>query len=201
MKSSLKVTVIDYGVGNIYSVTNALSSLGYKIKVSREETDIQQADALILPGVGAFEEAIGNLRKFNLESILNEQVLTRKKPIMGICVGMQMLAAGSHENGWHEGLGWIPGEVKKLSLPAGFSVPHVGWNDVHILKQDPMFNRNAERSHFYFDCDDRYKAAVCNYGKQVTAAVLHENICGVQFHPEKSQTSGLKLFRSFLTSI
>lgn len=207
MRSLLKVTIIDYGVGNVHSVANALRVLGYKIKVSRNTHDIEQADALILPGVGAFEEAIMNLRNYNLESLLNEQVLIRKKSILGICVGMQMLANGSHENGWHTGLGWINGEVKKLELPKLYSIPHVGWNDVVVEKHTPLFSRSGDGANFYFDhsyhfeCEEQYKAAVVDYGISVTAAVQKENIFGVQFHPEKSQTNGLKLFRSFLNSI
>ncbi len=207
MKSSLNVTIIDYGVGNVHSVANALLFLGYKIKVSRDVKDIEQSDALILPGVGAFEEAIRNLRIFNLELVLNEQVIIKKKPILGICVGMQMLANGSYENGWHKGLGWINGEVKKLELPKPYSIPHVGWNNIIVKKEEPIFNRSGEGANFYFDhsyhfeCEEQYQAAICDYGVLVTAAVQKENIFGVQFHPEKSQNSGLKLFRSFLNSI
>ena len=207
MKSQLRVTIIDYGVGNVYSVANALNFLGYTIKVSREVRDIVNTDVLILPGVGAFEEAITNLRNYNLESLLNEQVIALKKPILGICVGMQMLANGSHENGWHTGLGWINGEVKKLELPKLYSIPHVGWNDIVVEKQAPLFSHSGDGTNFYFDhsyhfdCEEQYKAAVVDYGISVTAAVQKENIFGVQFHPEKSQTNGLKLFRSFLNSI
>jgi glutamine amidotransferase len=207
MKSALKVTIIDYGVGNVHSVANALNLLGYKIKISRSTTDIQQADALILPGVGAFEEAINNLRSYHLEEVLNEQVVHQKKPILGICVGMQMLAEVSHENGLHKGLGWINGEVKKLVLPKQYSIPQVGWNNIQITNNHPLFNLSVQDTHFYFDhsyhfeCDEQYLAAFTEYGSKITAAVCKENIYGVQFHPEKSQTSGLKLFRSFLNSI
>ena len=207
MKSSIKVTIIDYGVGYVHSVANALNLLGYKIKISRSTTDIQQADALILPGVGAFEEAINNLRSFMLEDLLNEEVINHKKPILGICVGMQMLAEASHENGFHKGLGWIKGEVKKLDLPKPYSIPQVGWNNIQIINSQPLFNLSSQDTHFYFDhsyhfeCDEQYLAAVSEYGCRITAAVRKDNIYGVQFHPEKSQTSGLKLFRSFLNSI
>jgi glutamine amidotransferase len=203
-----RIVIIDYGVGNTYSVSNAIHSLGYKrLKISEKEDDIQNADVLILPGVGAFEACIKNLNERNLISILNEQVLIKKKPILGICVGMQLLASYSEENGMHAGLGWIEGNVKKLVLPKEFPVPHVGWNDVIIKENSTIFNRNAQLSNFYFDhsyffdCDDIYVAGYCNYGIKVTAAVQKENIFGVQFHPEKSQTNGLKLFRGFLNSI
>jgi glutamine amidotransferase len=204
----LNIVIIDYGVGNTYSVSNAIKYLGYKkLMVSNIEKEIREADALILPGVGAFDEATRNLKARNLIEVLNEEVLGKGKPILGICLGMQLLASASEENGFHEGLNWIEGRVKKLELPNGFAVPHVGWNDVTCNFSDPLFNRNADNSNFYFDhsyyfdCDEKYVAAYCNYGVKVTAAVQHKNIFGVQFHPEKSQTSGLKLFRSFFNSI
>jgi glutamine amidotransferase len=131
----------------------------------------------------------------------------KKKPILGICVGMQLLATLSEENGIHKGLNWIPGSVKKLDLPEDFVTPHVGWNNITINKKDPLFSRNNIQPNFYFDhnyyfeCEDQYISAFCDYGIRVTAAVQHENIFGVQFHPEKSQVSGLKFFRSFLNSI
>jgi len=134
-------------------------------------------------------------------------VLVQNKPILGICVGMQLLATDSEENGLHAGLNWIEGHVKKLQLPTEFAVPHVGWNNVNIKRKDPLFSRNSDYSNFYYDhsyyfnCDDKYVAAYSDYGIKVTAAVQMDHIYGVQFHPEKSQTSGLKLFRGFFNSI
>lgn len=199
-----KVVIIDYGVGNVYSVYNSISMLGCKVSISSSEGVIRSADFLVLPGVGAFEPAICNLKSRKLDTVLTEEVVSRRKPILGICVGMQMLATASEENGVHDGLNWIEGRVIKLDLPKGFSVPHVGWNDVQIIKRTPLFDRNGDQPHFYFDhsyhfrCDAKYIAATCDYGMDVIAAVQKDNICGVQFHPEKSQTIGLKLFRSFL---
>jgi glutamine amidotransferase len=208
MITNQKIVIIDYGVGNIHSVSNAISFLGYKkLKISADLNIIADADVLILPGVGAFDEAVKNLRDRHLEAILNEQVLIKKTPILGICVGMQMLASHSEENGFHEGLNWIEGTVKKLDLPVSFAVPHVGWNNVIVKNKEPLFTRNDLESNFYFDhsyyfdCDSRYVSAYCDYGIKVTAAVQRDNIFGVQFHPEKSQTNGLKLFRSFFNSI
>ena len=203
-----RIVIIDYGVGNTYSVSNAIRLLGYKrLRISDKEEEIDNADVIILPGVGAFEACVNNLKERSLIPILNEQLLIKKKPILVICVGMQLLASLSEENGEHEGLGWIEGRVKKLQLPEQFAVPHVGWNDVIMKKDSPIFNRNSQNSNFYFDhsysfnCDEKYIVGYCNYGVKVTAAVQHENIFGVQFHPEKSQTSGLKLFRGFFNSI
>lgn len=202
------IVIIDYGVGNTYSVANAVNFLGYgKVKISSEETVIKAADALILPGVGAFEACIDNLKKRNLEKMLGEQVLVQKKPILGICVGMQLLATDSEENGLHEGLGWIKGHVKKLSLPEGFAVPHVGWNNVALSREESLFNTSGGENNFYFDhsyyfnCEDKYVTSYCDYGIKITASVQDDNIHGVQFHPEKSQNNGLKLFRSFFNSI
>ncbi|OGI11760.1 MAG: imidazole glycerol phosphate synthase, glutamine amidotransferase subunit [Candidatus Margulisbacteria bacterium GWF2_35_9] len=204
----LKIVIIDYGVGNTHSVSNAIKHLGYKqLKISDNEQTIKEADVLILPGVGAFDECMKNLKDSHLDTILGEQVLENKKPILGICVGMQMMAEFSEENGIHQGLNWIHGMVKKLDLPKNFAVPHVGWNNVTIEHNEPIFSRNDENCNFYFDhsyyfhCNEEYVSAWCDYGVKITAAVQQDNIFGVQFHPEKSQTNGLKLFRSFFNSI
>lgn len=201
------VVIIDYGVGNTHSVSNAIKYLDYKVKITSDETLIKEADVLILPGVGAFDEAMKNLEERNLQHILNEEVLVNKKPILGICVGMQMLATLSEENGIHKGLNWIEGKVVRFELPKDFTVPHVGWNDVSFKAVSPLFDKNGETANFYFDhsyhfqCAPEFVAASCNYGMEVTAAVKKDNIHGVQFHPEKSQTSGLKMFRSFIESV
>lgn len=203
-----KIVIVDYGVGNTHSVFNSIRYLGYKsLKISDKESVIKGADVLILPGVGAFEECANNLRKRNLHTILNEQVLINKKPILGICVGMQLLASVSEEMGEHEGLNWIPGRVKKLSIPKPLAVPHVGWNNVISDMANPLFGMNEQNSNFYFDhsyyfdCDEKFIVSYCDYGIKVTAAVQSDNIFGVQFHPEKSQTNGLKLFRNFFNCI
>ncbi|MBN8703046.1 MAG: imidazole glycerol phosphate synthase subunit HisH [Bacteroidetes bacterium] len=208
MSKKQKIVIIDYGVGNVHSVANAISFLGYsKLKISDKEIDINGADTLILPGVGAFDEAMRNLNKRNLHLILGENVLVKKKKILGICVGMQMLASYSEENGIHKGLDWIKGSVKKLEVSSPFSVPHVGWNDILIKKSAPLFDNCINMAHFYFDHSYHFEtelsniAAECDYGIKLTAAVQLENIFGVQFHPEKSQLNGLRMFRSFFNSI
>ena len=199
-----KVVIVDYGMGNTLSISNALRYLDYKVIISNQKNRIKEADVLILPGVGAFNAAIKNLKEHNLHNILGEEVLMNKKPILGICVGMQMLATFSEENGKHDGLNWIEGEVVRLDLPEDFTVPQVGWNNVEAKYKVPLFGRNKEGANFYFDhsyhykCAPEYLVASCYYGIEVTAAIQKENIFGVQFHPEKSQTEGLKLFRSFM---
>ena len=202
-----KIVIIDYGVGNTHSVLNAITRLGFSVKISDKENLISAADALVLPGVGAFDEAMKNLQARHLHEILNEQVLVNNKPILGICLGMQMFASFSEENGEHAGLGWIEGRVRLIDSQKGLRVPHVGWNDIKVNLKDPIFTRCPEESNFYFDhsyhyeCASEHVAAFCNYGGKVTAAVQRKNIAGVQFHPEKSQNNGLRLFKGFFNTI
>lgn len=202
------IVIIDYGVGNNGSIANAIYSLGLRrLKVSVSPTDIANADALILPGVGAFETCAKKLKHKHLDDLLNEMVFIRKKPILGICVGMQLMATKSEENGLHAGLDWIPGRVVKLKPSIGLSVPHVGWNDVKTLKETALSSRISGSPSFYFDhsyhyqCDPAFVTAECDYGIRVTAAINKENIYGVQFHPEKSQNNGLRLFRGFFNAV
>ncbi|WP_269571206.1 imidazole glycerol phosphate synthase subunit HisH [Leptospira wolbachii] len=200
--------MVDYGVGNTFSIQNALTYLGYsKVYITSDETEIKSMDALIFPGVGAFDEACKQLAARNLDKILTEEVIGRKKPILGICLGMQLFASSSEENGLHQGLNWIPGKVVKIVTSSHLPVPHVGWNDITIQKTDPLFNKNSNHVNFYFDhsfhfeCEPAFVSSWCEYGIRLTASVQKENVFGVQFHPEKSHISGLKLFRSFLTSV
>jgi glutamine amidotransferase len=202
------IVIADYGVGNIDSVWNAIKALGYrKVAISCTAVELNAADAIILPGVGAFAECVQNLKQRHLDEILAEAVLHRRRPLLGICIGMQLLASHSEEGGRHQGLGWIPGSVSRLQLPTGFVVPHVGWNDIRPVRREPLFPTLAETPDFYFDhsyhfqCEQEYVLAYCDYGKEVVAAVQKDNIFGVQFHPEKSHNNGLKLFRSFFNAV
>lgn len=206
--SRILICILDYGVGNTHSVANAISYLDYKVKITQNHETLSRADMLILPGVGAFEAAINNFNAAGMHSLLQELVIEKQKPILGICVGMQMMATYSEENGHHAGLNWIPGAVVKLDDQAGFPVPHVGWNTFTPVITEPLFTKADQQSHFYFDHSYYFKpdsqqhvAATVDYGQPLTAAVQHEHICGVQFHPEKSQTNGLKLFRSCINGI
>jgi glutamine amidotransferase len=202
------IVMIDYGVGNTYSIANAIESLGYrKLRISAAHSDIRDADALILPGVGAFAACAANLRERNLQGILTEEVLAKRKPILGICVGMQLMGTLSEEQVIHAGLDWIPGRVVKLDHAGGLRVPHVGWSDVSTAAPDGLFSNMPDRPNFYFDhsyhliCDDRVVTAYCDYGTRIASVVNRENIFGVQFHPEKSQNNGLRLFRNFFNAV
>ena len=203
----MNVLIIDYKVGNHQSVANAMSRLGYDFKISGAVEDIIKADAYILPGVGAFAEAMHNINSLGISEPLREQVMEWKKPLLGICLGMQILADGSEENGIHKGLGWISGNVLKLQHRKDCRIPHIGWNNLKIIKKEPLFIKTDEDHNFYFDhtyhfkCDARYVTAFSSHGADFVAAVQKDNIFGVQFHPEKSQNNGLKLFRSFFNYI
>ncbi len=206
MKQPL-IVIIDYEVGNTFSVKNALKNLSYKnVLISRDSLHIDKADYLILPGVGAFNKCVENLRRFKLEQILNNNVLIRKKPILGICVGMQLMANYSHENGFHNGLGWIPGHVEKIQpKDKKLRVPHVGWNEVSFEKKFLNFRNDNHLPDFYFDhsyqfiCDEKYIGGKTNYSSPISSFINKNNIYGVQFHPEKSSFNGLRFFRAFLS--
>lgn len=202
---SLKVAIIDYGMGNVRSVQGALERLGCESVITSDAEVISRANALILPGVGAFGMAMENLHEAGLVEILNNEVLIHKKPILGICLGMQLFAEISHELGTHKGLGWIPGHVVHIERTTpDLSIPHVGWNNVFVDGKSPLFERVGNSAHFYFDhsyhfkCEAPYVMSRVAYGDQLVSGVRRDHIVGVQFHPEKSQTTGLKLLRNFL---
>ncbi|HOW35812.1 MAG TPA: imidazole glycerol phosphate synthase subunit HisH [Candidatus Omnitrophota bacterium] len=202
-----KVAIIDYGVGNVHSVACALSFLGYRNMTTRDPKIIRQADALILPGVGAFGQAMANLKKFDLLELLNGEVLRKGKPILGICLGMQILGNSSEESPGHKGLGWIDFDVVSIPQSPQLKVPHVGWNTLRVENQKDLFTGLEEEPHFYFDhsyyadCSNGYTVARCHYGAMMPAVVVKGNITGVQFHPEKSQRNGLKLFRNYFNHL
>jgi len=205
MNSNFKIALIDYGSGNIRSIKNALLHIGdFQVDVTADPETIDRADCIILPGVGAYPDAIKNLKEKNLIGFLNDQVLVKKKPLLGICLGMQLLFESSVEGGHNEGLGWIPGTVERMELDDSYRVPHVGWNDLHLRQSSTMFETLGEDKNFYFVhgyhavCPEEYVIASFEYGKEFTAAVQYQNIVGMQFHPEKSQQNGMKAFKQFI---
>lgn len=196
--------LIDYGMGNLGSVGNALRFLGQETRISSDPVEIAEADAYILPGVGAFGEAMIRLDRLRLIDALAEQVIAKCKPLLGICLGMQLLAEDSYEHGHHRGLGWINGHVVPIPPSIGLRVPHVGWSEVGFNAPAPLFNTLSNGTCFYFDhsfhleCSPEIIIAKTNYRLDITAAIRQDNIFATQFHPEKSQRAGLKLLRNFL---
>lgn len=191
-------------MGNLQSVKNALEILNCESTVSSNSYDIDNSDAIILPGVGAFGQAMNNLNSLNLIDPLRQAVLEYKKPLLGICLGMQLLADKSEERGEHTGLSLIPGEVKEIPVQKKLRLPHIGWNEIQINITQPLFQDIKEKGAFYFvhsyrfECNSEYVAAITNYGTDITAAVQNKNIFGVQFHPERSQRKGLHLLNNFI---
>ncbi len=202
-----RIVIVDYGMGNLRSVVNALAFLKYSPIISSDRDTIAAAHAYVLPGVGAFGVAMKNLKERNLIDVLNENVIVRKKPLLGICLGMQLIAQSSSEMGLHAGLGWTAGQVVQIDGGEQLRVPHVGWNEVRPVNGHRLFANLPPSTHFYFDhsyhliCDEDMVVARCNYGVSLVAAVQRDHIWAVQFHPEKSQTAGLKLLRNFMNFV
>lgn len=197
----MQVAIIDYGMGNVASVEKALSFLGITSVLTKDENEIAAADYIILPGVGAFGQGMHNLKESGLVKILNRQVFDNKKPFMGICLGMQLIAEKGYEPNECDGLGWVEGQVIKIE-EAGRSIPHLGWNEIEVVNDSILNDFNQKDFYFihsyHFDVTDNSKIlATVNYGGSYVAALQKENIFAVQFHPEKSQTSGLALIRKF----
>jgi glutamine amidotransferase len=199
-----KINIIDYGMGNLQSVRNALERVGCEVLVSSNPAALSEADGLVLPGVGAFGEAMSNLHKRKLVEPLMRAVLDEGKPLLGICLGMQLLADKSDERGIHQGLSLIPGQVTAIPDSIGLHLPHIGWNDLSICMRNPLFIDLSDKSAFYFvhsyrfECDPAYISAITDYGVDITASVQRDHIFGVQFHPERSQRKGLRLLRNFI---
>ncbi len=193
----MKTAIIDYGMGNVASVQKALNYLKIENIITCDHGEIENADAIILPGVGAFKQGMDNLNLYNLIPVLNEQVLVKQKPFMGFCLGMQLLATTGTEVVDCNGLGWIAGTVKRIDEPEK-RIPHLGWNNITITKQGfltPVDQKDFYFIHSYhFDINDKDNiAATVNYGKDYVAAIQYKNIFATQFHPEKSQDAGLSL--------
>jgi len=201
----LTVAVVDYGVGNIGSISRALTVCGAKPLLTDREEDFKVADACVLPGVGAFGDAIGLLRKRNLDKILEDQIIAYDIPILGVCLGMQLLATTGLEYGEHKGLGWIPGTVRPLRPVQGERIPHVGWNNVDYEAANPLLADIPPGEDFYFvhsfhfaPDDPADAVATTPYCGEFVSVVNRGNVYGTQFHPEKSQAIGLKLLKNFI---
>lgn len=200
------VAVIDYGMGNIRSVFNACTSLGASCLVATSPEELPLANRLVLPGVGAFGDAMRLLNQENWAAALQREVQTEGKPLLGVCLGMQLLANRGTEYGVHQGLGLIEGEVVKIPHPSPQQrVPHIGWNDVQIVSAQGIYAGFEEMATFYFvhsfafcPRDASVVTAWCEHGGRWAASLQQKNIFGVQFHPEKSQSDGLGVLRNFL---
>mgnify|MGYP006113205713 CR=1 FL=1 len=209
----MSISVIDYGSGNLKSVAKALEvaanniNINCKIVVTSDPKIIKQSDKIVLPGQGSFRDCFLGIKKISgLEETLNEYVLEKKKPILGICVGMQLFAKIGYESQKTKGFGWIDAEVQKIdNMNKKFKLPHMGWNEIELKKDCFLFSNIKNKSHFYFihsyelitkqkDC----VIATSNYGNSIIVSVEKENIIGTQFHPEKSQKNGLVILENFL---
>lgn len=194
------IAVIDYGAGNLFSVKNALDYLGYENIFTNKADDLKKADKLILPGVGAFPDAMKMLDETGLIGTIKEEAM--KKPLLGICLGMQMLFEKGYEFGETEGLGFIGGSVR-LMTPENLVIPQIGWNELIMNKECPILKGLGEKPYVYFvhsyaaECISEDVAAYTDYGGRVTACVMKGNVYGCQFHPEKSGETGLRILRNF----
>ena len=198
------IAIVDYGVGNLFSLKSSLELIGAECIVTAQEDMLRSADKILLPGVGAFEDAAVKLRDSGL-GVLIKELAASGKPLLGICLGMQLLFEKSYEYGEHEGLGLIPGSVRPIRdvIPEDYKIPHIGWNALHFRQDCPIFKYLTEGDCVYFvhsfyaaDCD-AYVTATAEYGVELTAAVANGNVYGCQFHPEKSGHVGLSILKAF----
>ena len=199
------IAIVDYGVGNLFSLKSSFSAIGQEAVATSDKEIIEKADRIVLPGVGAFEDAVKKLRDSGLDKVIIEQV-NKGKPLLGICLGMQMLFEKSYEYGEHLGLGFIKGSIKPIKdvIPANYKIPHIGWNALNITGQgNGLFKYIKNGDFVYFvhsyygtDCDS--VIATTEYGAKLTASVCKNNVYGCQFHPEKSGAVGLNILRGFL---
>ena len=199
------IAIVDYGVGNLFSLTSSFAAIGADVTVTDDPAVLSAANHIILPGVGAFGDAAEKLRNSGLDTVL-KQLVSEGKPLMGICLGMQLLFEKSYEYGEHQGLGLIKGSVKPIAdvLPdASYKIPHIGWNPLIFKKESPLFSHIQDGDCVYFvhsfyatDCDPSV-IATAEYGTELTAAVAYRNVYGCQFHPEKSGSVGLAILKAF----
>lgn len=200
------IAIVDYGMGNVRSLQNAFEYFGHDVMITSESKILDAAERIVLPGVGAFGDAMTAIRKRGLEQVLTHQALVVKKPMLGICLGMQLFAKRSEEHGDHSGLGWIDADILRLQVNRPLKIPHVGWNDLLFPENDWLFRgiRHGE-ANFYFVhsyhmvCKNAdHLLATTEYGIPVTAVIRTDNLIAMQFHPEKSQDNGLKLLENWV---
>ena len=196
------IAIVDYGVGNLFSLKCSLDYLGLESKITSEEKDLREADKIILPGVGAFGDAIKKLESTGLIPVIKQEA--EKKPLLGICLGMQLLLEKSYEFGEYEGLGFIPGDVVQFDIPKEYKVPHMGWNSLDITQKDcPLLKYIKDGDYvyyvhsFYAKTETKYVVATSNYAIDVTGIAWNKNVYGTQFHPEKSGEVGLNILKAF----
>jgi glutamine amidotransferase len=200
------VTIIDYEVGNLHSVKKAFEKLGAQVVVTQNPKVILSSQAVVLPGVGAFKDAMESLKRLNLITVIQE-IVRRQVPFLGICLGLQLLFEESEEFGVAHGLSIIPGRV--VLFRQGQKIPHLGWNQIHLVdRQNPLLRGIPENTHFYFvhsfyviPADPQVVIATCSYGIEYACAIYWKNIFATQFHPEKSQKMGLRILKNFLTFV
>lgn len=198
------IRIIDYGVGNLFSLRSSLRAIGIDADYTGNPAEIRKADKLILPGVGAFRDAREALRSTGLDRVVQEEA-EKGKPLMGICLGMQMLFDRSYEYGEYEGLGLIPGEIVPMEgrIPKNLPIPHIGWNELMLKQPSPLMKNTANGDYVYFvhsyyaETPAEYVIATTDYGVEMTAAVQKDNVYGCQFHPEKSSEVGLSILKAF----
>ena len=200
------ITIIDYDAGNLRSVENALQFLGEEAKITRDPQEILKADKVILPGVGAFGDAMEKLHKYNLVSVIRE-VNEKQIPFLGICLGLQLLFEESDETPGVKGLGVLPGKIKAIPPKKGFKIPHMGWNSIQIKEGARLFQGIPQDAYVYFvhsyyaKCDQQYVVSYTNYGVKVPSCVEFRNVYGMQFHPEKSGEKGLEMLERFIERV
>ncbi len=196
------ITIIDYGAGNLRSVVNAISRIGYQSKITSAPADLYNAQVVILPGVGAAGDTMAGLKKHGLVEPIRK-IIAEGRPFMGICIGLQVLLTGTEEGGWHDCLDIIPGRVRKL--PPGLKIPHMGWNQVRQITAHPIYKGIPDGTNFYFvhsyyaePEDESLVAGKTDYGIPFCSVIIHNNLIATQFHPEKSGESGLKIYDNFI---
>ena len=196
--------IIDYGVGNLFSLRSSFAAIGEDAVVTADPEEIRSADRVILPGVGAFEDAARKLRESGLDEVVRSEA-AKGKPLLGICLGMQMLFERSYEYGEHPGLGLLKGVIRPMAgrIPEDLKIPQMGWNALNIKKESPLLKYTREGDYVYFvhsfsavECDESLLATV-EYGEEITACVGKDNVFGCQVHPEKSSNTGLRILRAF----